>query len=287
MISVLVTGKDSQLARCIKDKESDFSNLSMKYYDSKTLNITDINSIEDKFKKEDFDFCINCAAYTNVEKAENEPEKARAVNTTGVANISKVCRDYNVKLIHISTDFVFDGKKTSPYFEDDKTNPLSVYGKSKRDGELEIVKNLKEHFIIRTAWLYSEYGQNFLKTVIKMSKEKNQISVVNDQMGSPTYAGDLANAILKIIESNSKEFGIYHLCNFGETSWYEFATEIVRRYNLPLKIIQTSSKTYKTKAKRPVYSVLNSQKAFKVFHVKLDHWQESLDRFCGLKNLSI
>jgi len=276
MISVAVTGKNSQLARCIKDEEKNYPNISITYFNSKSLDITDIKTIEEKFNENNFDYCINCAAYTNVEKAEIEPEKAKSVNTKGALNIAKVCKKHKTVLIHISTDFVFDGKKRKPYTEEDKTNPLNVYGKTKRDGELEIIKTIHTHFIIRTSWLYSEYGKNFVKTILKLSKEKEKIDVVNDQIGSPTYAGDLASSILRIISSEINKYGIYHFSNKGKISWYEFACKIIEILSLNVKIKPISNKKYQTKTIRPKYSVLAKTKINREYDLIIPDWELSL-----------
>ena len=278
MISVLVTGRDSQLALCLQDLEDNYSGISCKYFDSSSLNIEDINSIEEVFNKNEFDYCINCAAYTNVDKAELEPKRAIAVNTDGSLNLAKVCRDYNVTLIHISTDFVFDGSKNEPYSEDDITNPLNVYGNSKRDGELEIIKTCPSHFIIRTSWLYSVYGNNFVKTILKLPQEREEISVVRDQIGNPTNANDLAEFIIEIIERKSKDFGIYNYSNSGEISWYDFAQEIAKIKELNLKINPIDSIDFPTKAKRPKYSVLSFSKIQKQFNFESKDWKQSLKR---------
>lgn len=278
MISVLVTGRDSQLALCLQDLEDSYSGISCKYFDSSSLNIEDITSIEEVFSKNEFHYCINCAAYTNVDKAELEPQRAIAVNTYGALNLAKVCRDYNVTLIHISTDFVFDGSKNEPYTEDDITNPLNAYGKSKRDGELEIIKNCPSHFIIRTSWLYSVYGNNFVKTILKLSQEREEINVVRDQIGNPTNANDLAEFIINIIERKSIDFGIYNYSNSGEISWYDFAQETAKIKELNLKINPIDSIDFPTKARRPKYSVLSFSKIQKQFNFESKDWKQRLKR---------
>ena len=282
MISVLVTGKNSQLAQCLIAIENSCPNILFSYFDSKSLDITNLDSLEEKFQKHQYNYCINCAAYTAVDKAEVEPEKAKAVNTTGALQLAKVCKKHNTTLIHISTDFVFDGIKNSPYTEDDDTNPINVYGKTKREGEIKIVNTLSNYFIIRTSWLYSEYGNNFVKTILRLSQEKDEINVVDDQKGSPTYAGDLAKAIVTIINSQSKNFGVYHYSNLGDASWYDFAKEIVKLYNLKLHINPIASANYKTNALRPNYSVMNTLKFQNNFKTKLSHWQTSLNSLSNI-----
>ncbi|WP_299115597.1 dTDP-4-dehydrorhamnose reductase [uncultured Winogradskyella sp.] len=279
MISVLVTGKESQLALYLRDLQENHSLLDFTFKDSKELNITSKKSISRTFEAKDYDYCINCAAYTAVDKAESESEKAKAVNTAGVKKLAIACRMNNTILIHISTDFVFDGSKKEPYLESDTTNPINVYGKTKRDGEIEVINTLENYFIIRTSWLYSMYGNNFVKTIIKLSEEKREINVVKDQFGSPTYAGDLINLVLRIILTGSKNYGLYHFSNLGKTSWYEFACQICKICDLNLKIKPISSKIYATKAVRPVYSVLSTKKTMSTFDLEIRTWKESLGRF--------
>ncbi|WP_262890108.1 dTDP-4-dehydrorhamnose reductase [Winogradskyella haliclonae] len=277
-MSVLVIGKDSQLAQCIMDCEKNFPEIDFSYKDSKELDITDEKSVKKIFEDYTFNYCINCAAYTNVDKAETEPLRAKTVNTIGAQNIARACKVNGSILIHISTDFVFDGEKKTPYIEEDYTNPINVYGKTKRDGELEIEKTLEKYFIIRTSWLYSQKGSNFLKTILRIAKERKEISVVNDQFGSPTYALDLAHLTLKIISSKSNNYGTYHYSNLGKISWYDFALEISKTWKLDLKINPIKAKDYITHAVRPSYSVLDSSKAQKSFNIKAIKWNESLQK---------
>ena len=232
---VLVFGANGQLGQAIQYLSTNYSNQHFKnntdnvqfhFFDSNQVDITNINAVESTFRLLKPDFCINAAAYTAVDKAEIEEEKAYLINVIGIKNIIQSCLTYNTSLVHISTDFVFDGKKTAPYLETDLTNPQGVYGVTKREGELEIIHSLKTYFIIRTSWLYSDFGNNFKKTMLKLANEKDQLSVVNDQIGSPTHALDLAELILKILFSKSANYGIYHFCNEGNTSWFGFAKKI-------------------------------------------------------------
>ena len=236
MKTILVTGKDSQLAQCINDIEYILPSFKFIYKNSKDLDITNFKSLNDFFRTQKIDFCINCAAYTAVDKAEIEVQHAQQVNEIGPKNLATLCSLFNTTLIHISTDFVFDGKKKSPYTELDQTNPLNVYGQTKLNGENQIIENAIKYYIIRTSWLYSEYGHNFLKTIHKLSKIKSEISVIDNQIGSPTYAGDLANFILKIVNSKSNSYGIYNYSNLGEVSWYEFGLKISNMWNLSIDI---------------------------------------------------
>lgn len=278
MTKVLVTGGNGQLGQSIKSISNEFSSLDIVFLGSSDLNISNNKEVEDYFSKNNFDYCINCAAYTAVDKAEEEPELAKKVNVLGAKNLALACKKNDVILIHISTDFVFDGEAKTPYREDDSTNPISVYGKTKRDGELEISSNLPQHFIIRTSWLYSEFAGNFVKTMLRLSKEREELSVVDDQTGCPTYAKDLAEVILKIIHSQSKQFGIYHYSNQGEITWYDFAKEIFKQSQSEIKLHKTNSKTFKTLATRPKYSVLNTSKIHSLLNLEPVKWEKSLEK---------
>lgn len=278
MTKVLVTGGKGQLGQCLQSISNDFKTLDFVFLGSNDLDISNNIEVEAYFKNNTFDYCINCAAYTAVDKAEEEPEKAKQINEIGAKNLAHACFKNSVTLIHISTDFVFDGTAKSPYTEEDTTNPISVYGKTKRDGELAIISNLPQHFIIRTSWLYSEFGNNFVKTMLRLSKEREELSVVDDQMGSPTYAKDLAEVILKIIDSQSKKFGIYHYSNQGEITWYDFAKEIFKQSKADINLYKTDSNTFKTLAMRPKYSVLNTSKIHSLLNLEPIQWEKSLEK---------
>jgi dTDP-4-dehydrorhamnose reductase len=278
MTKVLVTGGKGQLAQCIQSISNDYPSLDFVFLGSNDLDISNNIEVEDYFSKNNFDYCINCAAYTAVDKAEEEPEKAKQINEIGAKNLAHACFKNSVTLIHISTDFVFDGTAKLPYTEEDTTNPISVYGKTKRDGELAIISNLPQHFIIRTSWLYSEFAGNFVKTMLRLSKEREELSVVDDQTGCPTYAKDLAAVILKIIDSQSKKFGIYHYSNQGEITWYDFAKEIFKQSKAGINLYKTDSKTFKTLATRPNYSVLNTSKIHSLLNLEPIQWEKSLEK---------
>lgn len=282
---VIVFGANGQLGQAIQSISTNFSkhhfkkntdNIQFHFFDSNQVDITNINAVESTFKLVKPDFCINTAAYTAVDKAEIEEEKAHLINVIGVKNLIQSCQNYDTSLIHVSTDFVFDGIKNEPYLETDPTNPQGVYGVTKRKGELEIIHSLKKYFIVRTSWLYSDFGNNFKKTMLKLANEKNQLSVVNDQIGSPTHALDLADMILKILSSKSKNYGIYHFCNEGNTSWFGFAKKIfeLNSVKIDLKAIPTSD--YPTLALRPKYSVLDTSKIKKEFNIKIKSWEKAL-----------
>lgn len=279
MTNVLVTGSNGQLASCIKDLEKQYKNLKLIYTDYQELDICDLNQLNTFFKSNSkIHYCINCAAYTAVDKAETDVDKAYEINAQGAKNLAIVCREFDVVLIHISTDFVFDGQKTAPYNEADIPNPISVYGASKLKGEVEIQKTVKEYFIIRTSWLYSEYGTNFMKTMLRLAETRDEINVVSDQIGTPTYGGDLAKVILTIINSKSTGFGLYHYSNEGVTSWYDFAKAIFEASNLKIKTNPIKSAAYPTPAKRPAYSVLDKTKIKNTLRTQAPFWSESLQK---------
>ncbi|MFV0565524.1 MAG: dTDP-4-dehydrorhamnose reductase [Flavobacteriaceae bacterium] len=277
-ITILIAGGNGQLARCIEDVEKEHGNLNVIYTDYHDLDITDFNKVRAYFKTKKIDYCINCAAYTAVDKAEEEQELAFKINAEGPKNLATVCKQYGVILIHISTDFVFDGKKTSPYTEEDSPNPISVYGASKLQGEAEIQNRLKKYFIIRTSWLYSEYGNNFMKTMLRLAKTRDEIGVVSDQIGTPTYAGDLAEIIIEIINSRSQYYGLYHYSNEGAVSWYDFAKAIFNRNNIKIKVNPINTEDFPTQATRPKYSVLDKNKIKKYLKVKILNWEDRLKK---------
>lgn len=277
MTTVLVTGKGGQLAACIKIIAPKHSNISFIFKSSSELDISNADNINLVFSSIDpFDYCINCAAYTAVDKAETETQDAYDVNVLGAKNLAEACLKKNVTLIHISTDFVFDGNATQPYTEDSTTNPLGVYGHTKLKGENTIVETLEKFFILRTSWLYSEFGNNFLKTMLRLSSERDEINVVADQIGSPTYAKDLAKVVLKLIESKNTNYGIYNYSNDGMVSWYDFANAIFELSNSDIKLNKIETKDYPTPALRPKYSVLDTSKIEKLLKIVIPNWKVSL-----------
>ena len=279
MTTILVTGGNGQLASCIKDVEKQYDDLNIIYTDHLELDICELNQIQTFFKSNpQIDYCINCAAYTAVDKAETEAEKAFEINATGAKNLAQVCNDHDAILIHVSTDFVFDGEKNEPYTETDAANPISVYGASKLQGEVEIQQALKGHFIIRTSWLYSEYGNNFMKTMLRLAETRDGISVVSDQIGTPTYAGDLAEIIIQIINTKTEKYGIYHYSNEGVASWFEFAKEIFKLTENKIKVNPIPSIEYLTPAKRPQFSVLDKAKIKTDLQIKIPFWRDSLKK---------
>lgn len=276
MIHVLVTAKDGQLGQCFQSLSVQHPNIQFIFKSSSDLDITNKLNIENVFSAYPFDYCINCAAYTAVDKAEEAIELADNVNHIGAKLLAESCKNFNVTLIHISTDFVFDGEATIPYSEDDITNPLGVYGKSKLEGEQAIAKTLEKYFIVRTSWLYSEYGNNFLKTMLRLADQHDEIGVVGDQIGSPTYAKDLADFVLQIIEQRITRYGTYHYSNYGEICWYDFAKEIFRINESAIKLNKIRTIDYPTPAKRPKYSVLSTGKAQEELDISIPNWETSL-----------
>ena len=279
---VLVTGASGQLGQAIKSIANQYLEIDFKFYNSSELNIVDLKQCKSIFEKVQPDFCINAAAYTAVDKAESELEKARLINVTGAENLAKICKQFHTVLLHISTDFIFDGTSTKPYTEVDIPNPTGVYGQTKLEGEKAIQAISEKYFIIRTSWVYSEFGTNFMKTMLRLGNERDSISVVNDQIGTPTNAVDLAEVLMKIITSCHSEFispshyGIYNFSNEGKCSWYDFAKKIfeIHKIEIDLQAIPTSA--YPTLAKRPGYSVLDKSKIKEVFGVEVLDWEESL-----------
>lgn len=279
MRTILVTGGSGQLAACIKEFANDCNDLSFIFTDIDTLDITNKQNVISYFEARKIDFCINCAAYTAVDKAESEEKLAKAINTYGAKNLAEACKENNSVLIQVSTDFVFDGKKAEPYNEKDGTAPLGIYGCTKRDGEIAISSTMKEYFILRTAWLYSEYGNNFLKTMLRLGSERKELNVVCDQIGTPTYAKDLAKVIMKIIYEDIKEFGLYHFSNEGQASWSDFAKAIFEESDKNVKVIPIPTSEYPTAASRPMYSVLDKSKIKNKLGVQTSHWTKSLNDF--------
>lgn len=246
------------------------------FYDSKELDITEAEKVQAILTEEKFDFIINCAAYTAVDQAEKKRDMAEKINHLGVKNLAEACQISHTKLIHISTDFVFSGEGNRPIQEDEIPNPTNHYGQTKWEGEKEIQRILESYFILRTGWLYSNFGKNFKQTMLNLSKVRSEISVVYDQVGTPTHAAVLVNVIFTLVEQNSAAYGIYHIANEGVASWYDFAVEIMALAKKDTRIIPIKTEAYPTPAKRPVFSVLDKEKFKTVFKTNFPHWKESL-----------
>ena len=280
--NVLVTGSNGQLGSELKravEKHSD--NLHFIFTDASELDITDANALAKFVENNSIKYIINCAAYTAVDKAEDDIDLCYKINKEGPLNIGKVASAHDIKVIHVSTDYVYDGTKDNPYTELDQTNPKSVYGKSKEEGEIALLENNSNSIVIRTAWLYSIYGNNFVKTMLRLGSERESLSVVADQTGTPTNAADLARAIVKILDyseaSTNFKSGIYLYSNEGIATWYDFTVQIFKDANITnCKVSPITTDQYPTKATRPQYSVLDKTKIKKTFDLDIPQWQDSL-----------
>lgn len=271
----MITGSNGQLGHCLRDQAAHFPEFEYVFASSEELDISDRNAVERFFQEGQFTHCINTAAYTNVEKAEREPEKAFDINAEAVKILAEVCQKFDVTLIHISTDYVFDGTKRTPYTEEDVPNPINIYGKSKLAGEIYIQEIWEKHFIFRTSWLYSQYGHNFYKSILRMAEEGKEMTITTEQTGTPTNANDLAEVLLKVIEQESEDYGVYHFSNAGETTWYGFAKAILDKNKLNSASLAETGH-YRTFAQRPEYSVLDNGKVKTTFAMVPRHWNNSL-----------
>ena len=280
MKNILVTGSNGQLGSEIREISDRYENYNFIFTDVEELDLTISEDIVSFFTDNKIDVCVNCAAYTAVDKAEDEIGLAMLVNSTAVDNLSKVCNNNGTLLFHISTDYVFNGKHFMPYVETDTVSPDSQYGLSKLKGEEAVMLNCDKAIIVRTSWLYSSHGNNFVKTLIKLGNERDQLSVVSDQVGTPTYAADLAEAIMVMIASfdETKPKEIYHFSNEGAISWYDFGKAIMKLSNIECAINPIDSKDYPSKANRPFYSVLSKSKIKKHYGVNVPYWEDSLRR---------
>lgn len=276
MKTILVTGALGQLGRCFQKYSNDYPSFKFIFCSSIDLDITSKKEVSAYFTKYKIDICINCAAYTNVEQAENEKGKAFLINAEAVSYLAENCKMHDTVLFHISTDYVFDGKTNEPYTESAEVNPINVYGASKLQGENNIQDILSRYFIFRTSWLYSQFGHNFYKTILKKATEKAALNITTSQTGTPTNASDLAEYILKVIQLNSKNYGIYHFSNEGEATWFDFAKAILNFSEKRERISLNKSGFYKTLAERPTYSVLSKQKIKTTFDLPILNWKTSL-----------
>ncbi len=274
---IIVTGAEGQLAQALKNQKFDAEVL---FLNKNEFDLTDFDQMNGVFNKHQPSLIINTAAYTKVDDAETNQDTASTVNTTGVGYLAELCIKHQSKLIHISTDYVFDGKKQSPYNEEDTVNPVTVYGKTKLMGEkLILTSGLTAFAIIRTSWLYSQYGHNFYKTMLRLSETKNELQVVDDQTGCPTNANDLAEALVKIIpQLNRENSGIYHFSNAGATTWFGFAQAIFKKHKIDIKLNPVTSEQFPTAAKRPRYSVLDHSKIKVAFGLQIENWETTLNK---------
>jgi dTDP-4-dehydrorhamnose reductase len=279
MATILVTGANGQLANELKVLSSGFPQYQFLFTAKEELPIENTDALISFFQRNKMDYCINCAAYTAVDKAESEKEKAFLINAEAVGELANVCYNHQTKLIHISTDYVYDGTVHSPLKENNPVGPINIYGESKLKGEELALEKNPSAIVIRTSWVYSSFGNNFVKTMMRLFKEKSEINVINDQFGSPTYAADLAAVILNFIEQTEqgKDFsGIVNYSNSGVTTWYEFAEEIKSLVNSNCKINPIPTSSYPTPAKRPLYSVLDTSKIKELLQIEIPSWKESL-----------
>lgn len=281
--TILVTGANGQLGNEIRVISGDYPVYSFLFVTKEDLAIDDIEAVNRYFATHVIDYCVNCAAYTAVDKAETEQEKAYLINATAVGNLAEICKKNRTQFIHISTDYVFDGTATAPYKESDPVNPVNLYGASKLKGEELAMQNNPNSIIIRTSWVYASFGNNFVKTMLRLGKERPELRVVYDQIGTPTYARDLAKAVLDILQKVAKGevkrsllHGIYNYSNEGVTSWYDFAKAIFEINDIDCKVMPIETKDYPTPAARPPYSVLHKTKIKEAFGLEIPYWKHSL-----------
>ena len=278
MNNILVTGSNGQLGNELKKISVNYKNYNFFFKDLPDLDICNYDLLNNFIFVNDIDFVINCAAYTNVDKAESEVDLAYSVNFKAVSNLINILTKFDSKLIHVSTDYVFDGSSKTPLNELALTSPLNVYGSSKLRGEKACLFNDSNSIVIRTSWLYSSFGNNFVKTMRNLMKKNNSLNVVDDQIGSPTYAADLADTILKIINHKNWIPGLYHYSNEGEITWFDFANLIKEGFGFKTQINGISSKEYPTIAKRPKYSLLDKTKIKEIYNIKVSDYKESLKK---------
>ncbi len=277
MKKILVTGANGQLGQCLQKISSQFEEFEFIFTDSETLDITNKEELNDFFWQNAPDFCINAAAYTAVDLAEADVEKAFLVNADGTENLAEACAENNAQFIHVSTDYVFNGENNLAYTEEDFTNPLGVYGASKLAGDELALEVNPCSVILRTSWVYSEFGKNFVKTMLSLFATKEELNIVADQFGQPTNANDLAEAIMKIIKSEKITSGIFNFSNLGRISWFDFAEKIAELSEAKIKLNAIETSQYPTPAKRPKNSVLDLDKISKTYAIQLKTWEESLE----------
>ena len=278
MKKILIIGGNGQLGNCLNKLSSEYTlDYEFHFTDYDTLDITNQKQINEYFSEYEPHYCINVSAYTAVDLAEQEKEKAFAINAEGVKHLAEACAEKGIDLIHISTDYVFDGDTNIPYSEDNFTNPLSVYGASKLEGENLALENNPKTIIIRTSWLYSEFGKNFVKTMLNLFGSKDELNVVADQFGQPTNANDLAEVIMKIISTEEKEYGVFHFSNYPETTWFDFAKKIAELSKSKIKINPISTEQYPTPAKRPMRSTMCLDKIENSYNIEPKYWENSLE----------
>ncbi|ACT91317.1 dTDP-4-dehydrorhamnose reductase [Dyadobacter fermentans] len=275
-MKIVVLGASGQLGSCLKKVSTERNLTDISFPSEEFANILDKDLLDQLLATEKPQFVINCAAYTAVDKAEDDVDTCRKVNRDGAAYIAEVCRKHGAALVHVSTDFVFKGNVPKLLSETDPAEPENIYGLTKLEGEAAIAAILPEHYTIRTSWLYSEFGNNFVKTMLRLGREREQLGVIVDQVGSPTYAIDLATTILDIIESGNTSYGIYHYSNEGVTSWYDFAKAVFDLSETSVKLNPVKTSEYVTRAVRPAYSVMDKSKIKSTFGISIPYWRDSL-----------
>lgn len=278
MTTILITGSHGQLGNEMQQTAKRFPQFNYLYTDIEELDICDKAALDAFVKANAVNVIVNCAAYTAVDKAEDDVELCYKINADAVRNIGEIAAENNLKVVHVSTDYVFDGTNHIPYTEDQPVCPATVYGKSKLAGEQALLKTCKQAVILRTAWLYSSFGNNFVKTMMKLGTERDSLNVIFDQIGTPTYAADLAEAIMRIISSKNFVPGIYHFSDEGVCSWYDFTKSIHRLAGITCDVHPIETKDYPARTPRPHYSVLNKAKIKSTYSIVIPHWEESLER---------
>ncbi len=276
MGNIVVFGASGQLGHCLKKVAEEKGVADIHFLPEDEANILNVEAIKTVFEKYKPTYAINCAAYTAVDKAEDDVDLARSINKTGAENLAVACKAAGSVLVHVSTDFVFQGNSVNPLVEDDIAEPISIYGVTKLEGEQDITRILDEHFILRTSWLYSEFGNNFVKTMLKLGAERDLLKIIADQVGTPTYGIDLAASILDIIASGKTTYGIYHYSNEGVASWYDFTKAIFDLSKTGTKVLPIRTSEYPTKATRPAYSVMDKTKIKRTFGIEIPYWRDSL-----------
>jgi len=278
MKTILITGSKGQLGNEMQQIAVHYPQFNFIYTDVDELDICDKTALDDFVKANSVNFIVNCAAYTAVDKAEDDVALCYKINSDAVRNIGEVAALNGIKVVHVSTDYVFDGTNYIPYKEDQEVSPATVYGKSKLAGEQALIESCNEAVIIRTAWLYSSFGNNFVKTMMKLGTERDSLNVVFDQVGSPTYATDLAEAIMKVVSSENFVAGIYHFSDEGVCSWYDFTKTIHKIAGITCNVQPIESKDFPARTPRPHYSVLNKAKIKSIYGITIPHWEESLEK---------
>ena len=275
-MKILVLGGVGQLGQCISKVATQRGITSISFVDEFVGNILDMKVLEDLFNQEKPEYVINCAAYTAVDKAEDEVDLCRKINRDGAENIAKLCAKFDATMLQVSTDFIFEGNVPALLTETDPTVPISIYGLTKLEGEQAVEAILEKYYIVRTAWLYSEFAGNFMKTMLRLGTDRDSLGIISDQVGSPTYGVDLAGALLDIIASDKKAYGIYHYSNEGAISWYDFAKAIFELGNITVAVEPLKTSEYPTKAARPAFSAMDKTKIKSTFGIEIPYWRDSL-----------